>query len=614
MDTTQMSGPKTAKPRLVFFTYKYDDGLPPFLLVHHQEHIRCLSESFGVTVVDYACDYQHICDKHQPDLVLFETGLNILTCKRPEVTNIHGCPEIPRLGFINADAWCETRSGTISEMDRWGIETLFTISVTAAEHSPAIADRLFVVPNFIDPELYRDYGESKLIPILLTGAKGPQYPWRRTVYPLVSERYPTLICPHGGYLSRSNAAQVMYGERYARTINASFIVPTCGTIAKEVVRKHFEIPGCGACLITERSRGLEAAGFIDMENCVFADVQEALDKVSYLFEHPDELQRITRAGCQLVHSRHTLKHRDQILQWFRLSRNLGANQHIVQRNPFEPLAVEEKSPASRTSYVISNGGHFDLIRQGDESLRVGKYREAETLYLNCLNYMNRLPEAKLRLALCNLYAGTAKQANERVFEPIQYSIDEYKAFEPDPVEWAYYIISFLCLGRLNRAAECARQFPGLHHPELERARWVALVLSNLRLTVYIPACPPRYRRSLHQLPEWYTETWVKQICTMLEACGRSQFAESLAKYRSGDFSGLRSEKAEEESDGDIKDKAVKNGGWGETLPLEWQRRRALGSLNGRLLSYKVGRKLGQIKSSILRKVSARFGPSLPFSG
>ncbi len=614
MHTTQTPDTKTAQPRLVFFTYKYDDGLPPFLLVHHQEHIRCLAESFDVTVVDYGGDFQHICDTYQPDLALFETGLNILTCKRPEITNIQGRPEIPRLGFINADAWCETRSGTLSEMDRWGIETLFTISVTAADHSPAIADRLFVVPNFIDPELYRDYGETKLIPILLTGATGPQYPWRRAVYPLVSERYPTLICPHAGYLSRSHAAQVMYGERYARTINASFIVPTCGTIAKEVVRKHFEIPGCGSCLITERSQGLEAAGFVDMENCMFADEQEVLDKVSYLFENPDELQRITQAGYQLVHSRHTLKHRDQILQWFRLSRNLGANQHIVQRNPFEPLAVEEKLPTSMTPYVISNGAHFDLIRQGDENLRVGKYREAETLYLKCLNHMNRLPEAKLRLALSTLYAGDAKQANEWIFEPIQYSIDEYKAFDPDPVEWAYYIISLLCLGRLNRAAECSRQFPALHHPELERARWLAFLLEKPDATVPIPACPPGYRRSLHQLPGWYTETWVQQICILLEACGRTQFAESLAKYRGGDFAALQSENAEAEPDGDVKDGAVNKGSWAETLPLKWQRRHALGSLNGRLLSYKVRRKLGQIKSSVLRKVSARFGPSLPFSG
>ncbi|MDP4361108.1 glycosyltransferase, partial [Escherichia coli] len=74
---------------------------------------------------------------------------------------------------------------------------------------------------------------------------------------------------------------------------------------------------------------LEAAGFTDMQNCVFADEHDILDKLDYLFQNPDELERITNAGYQLVHSRHTLKQRDQIFQWFNLYKNLKSNQKIV---------------------------------------------------------------------------------------------------------------------------------------------------------------------------------------------------------------------------------------------------------------------------------------------
>jgi Glycosyl transferases group 1 len=600
------------KPRLVFFTYKYGNHLPHFLLIHHQEHIKCLAESFDLTVVDDSCDYQYICDKYQPDLTLFESGLNILTCRRPEITNVQACPQIPRVGFINADAWCETRSGTISEMDRWRIETLFTISVTAAEHSPEIADRLFVLPNFIDQQLYRDYGESKLIPILLTGAKGPQYPWRRRVYELVAERYPSLTCPHGGYLTRSDAGQVMYGERYARTINASLIAPTCGTLAKEVVRKHFEIPGCRACLITERSPGLEAAGFVDMTNCVFADEHDVLDKVGYLFQHPDELHSITEAGYQLVHSRHTLKHRDQLLQWFRLSRNLGATRKIVQNNPFESLSVAERSQNSKPSYVISGGLHFDLLQRGDQKLRVGKYEEAETLYRRCLHHMNRLPEAKLRLALCSLYTGNPQEANNWVFEPIQYSVDEYKALDPDPVEWAYYILSLVCLGKLAHARDCARQFPALCHPELERARRVVCVLHDRGQAVSTPqSCPPGYRRSVHQLPTWYAEKWLAQICCMFEACGRPQWAEALTTYHGSEFVSVQPETERPNSSFHRTDGALKDQSWGRKLPFGLRHKLALGSLNGRLMFHKVRRKLRLIASNTLRKAGSKRGYFLP---
>src|SRR5262249_24332264 len=153
------------------------------------------------------------------------------------------------------------------------IDTAFSICTTAAEHIPELADKLFVWPNFIDADVYRDYGQAKVVPVFFPGTIAtPQYPWRRRVATVVAECYPSLLSPHHGYdRKRSRIGRMMYGECYARTINASWFVPTCGSVAKEVLRKHFEIPGCKACLITEKSAALESAGFVDMQNCVFAD-------------------------------------------------------------------------------------------------------------------------------------------------------------------------------------------------------------------------------------------------------------------------------------------------------------------------------------------------------
>jgi hypothetical protein len=603
-----------AKPKLVFFSYKYDEWLPDFLLIHHREHIQCLSEAFDVTIIDDACDYQHICDKYQPDLTLFESGLNILTCRRPAIANLQACRQIPRLGFINADAWCETREGTLSDMDQWRLDALFSISVTAVEHAPEIADRLFVLPNFVDPQLYRDYGESKIIPILLTGAKGPQYPWRRRVYRLVAEHYPSMSCPHGGYLARSDTGQVMYGERYARTINASCMAPTCGTIAREVVRKHFEIPACKACLITEKSAGLEAAGFVDMQNCVFADEKDVLDKVAYLFKNPEQLQSITDAGHQLVHSRHTVKHRDQILQWLNLSRRVGASQRIVQPNPFEPLSIVESTPGTITPYIISHGLHLELIRQGDDKLTAGKYQEGEALYLRCLNYMNRLPEAKLRLALCSLYIGKAQKAVSWVFEPIQYSLDEYKASAPDPVEWAYYIISLLCLGKLADASQRAREFPELCHPELERARWIVDLLSGKgRAFPRSQRSEIDYRPSIHRLPRTNADEWLDQLSAMFKACRQTRWSELLTKYRGlGPVTGHRrsNKRHPEKHDVDEGEGTYAERSKGR-LPSTLPQKGASASFKNRLLLYKVRRKLQSIASTALRKSEAKWGYFLP---
>lgn len=516
------------KPKLLFFQYRYDEHLPQFLLNHARDHVKCLAEFFDVTVINEDCDYQQICDTYEPDLALFESGLDNLTCVKSKITNASACSHIPKLGLHNADAFSGARAGFLSDMHHLGIETFFSISVTAAEHTPEIADNLFVWPNFVDAAIYRDYGERKTIPVFLTGNTTSFYPWRKKIFRLVSEHFPSLLSPHPGYESGSSLVKFMHGENYARTINASTIVPACGTIAKEVVRKHFEIPACKACLVTEKSSALEAAGFVDMQNCVFVDAHDVLDKLAYLFRNPEQNERITDAGYQLVHSRHTMKQRDQIRQWFELNKNLRSDQKIIQVNPFEPLVIALKSESSRHSHVMCNGVHLKLIHQGYERLEEGRYDEAENLYLRCLNYMRWMPEARLGLTLCYLYKGNAKKAVSFIEQSIIYILERYKAVDPDPVEWAYFIICLLCLGKTDDAFKLANQFPGLRHPELDRSRWVANVSKKMSRGAFLPLDDTASGRwTIHPLVTRGRKEWFQHVCIMLTACGQSAILDSL---------------------------------------------------------------------------------------
>jgi hypothetical protein len=517
------------KPKLIFFQFRYDENVPEFLLIHKYEHVKCLSEFFDVTVIDNNCDYQRVCEKYEPDLALFESGLQLATAHRLDIRNTGAFPEIPKLGFLNADAWSDTREGILSDMEHWGIETFFSICTTAAEHTPEIAHHLFVWPNFIDPEIYKDYNESKIVPILITGCQDQQYPWRHKVYKIVSGLYPSLVCPHRGYRSRSEMGQMMYGERYARAINASWFAPTCGTVAKEVVRKHLEIPGCRTCLLTEESVALKAAGFVDMKNCVFVDEHNVTDKLAYLFQHKDELGEIIDAGFRLVHSHHTTKQRNQIFQWFKLYKNLKINQKIVQMNPFGPLEVVEKSLRIENSHIYCNGVHLALFRQADKLLWAGQYEEAEHLYYKCSNFMgNMMAEPRVRIALCNLYKGNPRKALSWIAVPLQRTLAEYKAIDPDPVEWACFIICLVCIGKLKAAVKRASQFPWLRHPELDRTRVVINILRNNDKIMPLPdGNGPKARYSIHQLPNRSFDEWIYQLCVMLKACGKYNVAQTL---------------------------------------------------------------------------------------
>jgi hypothetical protein len=527
-----------AKPKLVFFQFKHGQNLPDFTLLHRQQHIKCLSEFFEVILIHDDCDYQQICDKYQPELTLFENAGNILDCHRPKIKNTHTHPQIPKLGLLNADAWCNSRPVFLSDMEHWGVETFFSISVTAAEHTPEIAENLFVWPNFIDAEIYRDYNESKIVPVLFTGANYALYPWRQKIIQHISQYYPSLICPHLGYSGKRLTKRMIYGEQYARTINASWFVPTCGTVAKEVVRKHFEIPASRACLITEHSPVLEAAGFVDMHNCVFADKNNVLDKLDYLFQNQDELESIINAGYQLVHSRHTLKQREQIFQWFNLNKNLKSHQTVIQTGPFEPLIVVEKSSGLINSHIKCNGLNLMLIQQGDKELALHQYDRAEDLYLRCLYHVGIMHEPKLRLAICSLYKGNAEKSLEWIVPLIKCILEIYKAFDPDPVEWAYFVISLLCQGKLDEAIKRAEQFPSLSHPELNRTRWIISILKNKEYTLP-PTNQSKYRASIHQLPNRNLDDWINNLYIMLKASQQLDLVETLIKFISLADQGLK---------------------------------------------------------------------------
>jgi hypothetical protein len=411
-------------------------------------------------------------------------------------------------------------------MERWGIETFFSISVTTAEYTPGIAEKLFVWPNFIDSDICHDYGQLKVVPVLFNGSMISLYPWRQKVYKKVSERYPAMTFPHFGY--ENHSPLMIHGEQYARTINTAWFVPSCGTVAKEIVRKHFEIPGCKSCLITERTPSLDAAGFVDMRNCVFADENDVLDKMNYLFKNEDELEQIITAGYDLVHSKHTLRQRDQIFQWFELYRQLKPNQKIVQAGPFELLRIVEVASGISNKHIISGGPCAVLLRRADEKLWVGHYDQAEALYLECLAFIGWMSEPKLKLTVLNLFQGKPDLALKWISEPIENTLGSYNYLDPDPIEWAYFIIALLCKGDIHEAIIRANQFPSLCHPELDRIRWVVHFLQNEHQKHALSdSLLLRPRHSIHQLPQSGFVDWVKKLCLMLTACDQANIAEML---------------------------------------------------------------------------------------
>src|SRR5260370_17245640 len=141
-----------------------------------------------------------------------------------------------------------------------------------------------------------------------------------------------------------------------------------------------------------------------------------------------------------------------------------------------------------------------------------------------------MAEAEWKVALRKLYEGNAKVALLWILKAIQFTLAEYKALDPDPVEWAYFTVSLLSLGKVDEAVKRARQFAWLRHPELDRARWVTNVLKNRRTVAPLQRDDAqRYRFSIHRLPGRSFGEWIQHLCVMLRACGQFDFAETLTR-------------------------------------------------------------------------------------
>jgi hypothetical protein len=511
------------KPNLLFFRPKYGPSVPEFLCIHRDEHMRCLSQFFTVTIIEDDCDFQRVCDLHEPDACLVEIGLQASDTRQPRIARLGGSTPIPRLAFMNADPWGHTRSRILAEVEAVAFDAVFAISTTAGEHLPHLKDRLFYWPNFIDPNVFRDYRLPKQSLLLLTGDTGKQYPWRRKVWHALRTELPVLQLPHAGYCGRAETGIMTIGSAYAEKIAGAWFAPTCGTVANDLLRKHLEIPAVGTCLITERTPTLERAGFTDMRNVVFATERDVVEKVKDLVRHPDTLRQIIANGLALVHERHTMRARSQVSDWLRLHRAATDGESLVQPDPFGPLVLDRRGQGA-TSHMTGAGAHLRLLDEALAHVDAGRTDLALPVLTACKEAMPLMLDTDLLRAHCALAAGDPEQALRLLVPMLKASLDANDSLPPDPVEWAHLIIALLAMGRMRAACRHARAFCEISHPQLDRAR-AAVFFLRRQLP---PAVQQRKVASLHRLDTPGVSDWMAWLAAILRTCGRLRHARRLA--------------------------------------------------------------------------------------
>jgi len=451
---------------MLFFCDGYPDALPHHRQGHVESIERGLRAHFDVVAVSGDCDYREMVDAHKPDIVLFSGGGDLSGGRFQRVSNIDPHCSIPRAGLVGIDGQSPARRAVIDRLDSYGVQIVFTYNTGFGAAWPAIADRLIYWPWFVDGEIFKDYALPRDIPVAMIGAGFDGvggYPWRKRVSPLILSRFPAFVATR----PRREVAIALHGEAYARILNRSWVGLGCGGSPRILVRKLLEIPACRSLLVTERTETVEAMGFADGVNCVFADADTIVDRLNQLFGDPDHLRLLADAGYRFVHARHTAAQRTQMLEWLRIHRQLRPGQRIVQPSPVGPLAIAEQGHSSPATVHLGSDGHIVTLRRAaQERLRVADYEGAKASFDRLVGHYTYLNEAHVGLAAVWLGLGRPGRALAALGRVVRHH--HGPGGNADPVECAYLVVALLALRRPAIALDAASG-QTTTHPAFEAA-------------------------------------------------------------------------------------------------------------------------------------------------
>jgi glycosyl transferase family 1 len=498
----------------------------PLQRLWEEAYSKAFAARFDLTVVENDCDLDALCETVKPDLIAFRGAYSALQ-RRITVANALRHADIPRIGLYFGDGFCTTRPAFFHDMEQWGADTYFTQTFYLAENTPSVANRTFVLPQTFDEDLYRDYGEAKTTPFIVFGEFAAWRPWRGETASALSKRYPTMICPHPGY-SASPSGMAWVGEDYARALNRSQFSIADGSVFNCVLRKHMEIPACGAVLISQPIDGLAEYGFADMQNCVIGEGPGLMARIAALLEKPEQVRAIARAGYDLVHARHASRRCDQLYRWFIERRALQPGETIVQHGTFGAFerVRDGRSGALRT-YPVQANMLAQQYEDAEQNYRGEALSICQKKLARILEFKSEYAPARQLLVRALLMAGRPNDAAQHALHTFNIAQRIYRAPEPDPVEWAWWSIIHLCRGDMAATGTALAAYPGLRHAELRRVAWLTGRLKGEPRP--LPDGPASEDRpSVAITPLEPLPGWLKEISAMFQRCGQTRFAEAAA--------------------------------------------------------------------------------------
>jgi len=187
------------------------------------------------------------------------------------------------------------------------------------------------LPIGVDTTIFKNYKLAKSINILLTGALIESvYPLRHQ-YLKTFSGYPGFVhLPHPGY-KEFEPGSAITGVDYAKLLNTARVCPTCSSIYKYPIQKHFEIPSSYSLLAAPFFEDLDELGYKPDVNFLDVNFSNFERKIKRILNDEDRLKEVTRAGYLFVRRHHSVSIRAK--QFI----NLLSQRLFSQRAPYPNL-------------------------------------------------------------------------------------------------------------------------------------------------------------------------------------------------------------------------------------------------------------------------------------
>jgi glycosyltransferase involved in cell wall biosynthesis len=332
------------KPNLLFVTTASSHIDEQMRIGHIEPFPKLFSRDFNVLKIDFDCDLDEHCEHFKPDLIVFSAGVESpKNVRAPLIKNLNLNRSIPRVGLLLNDLYGMGRVSDYDFLLACGCEAFFSLGNYAANGIEELSERSYMIPFWLDEEIFRDYDHEKIVPLGMYGAGfndfRQHYPWRKEIARKLIGQFPIFSINRPDEYNRVGYT----GRSYAEWLNRTKIVFACGTIVQAFTRKPMEICGSRSALFCQQTPIMESLGFRDEENCVFVDASNVADKVEYYLNNENELQQLTDRGYAFVREQHSMDARRQIKEWFDLrQQHSGQFIKIVQRGLLEPLTLSDE--------------------------------------------------------------------------------------------------------------------------------------------------------------------------------------------------------------------------------------------------------------------------------